>query len=284
MAMPNLSVPNALSMRRRRRRRGDVEDAVAGSEQGRRLALAAAIDERLVLAPVGQHLDELYARGVVEFQLDVGAAEAVVLGGVGQIVPGAVVLDHRPGLPLRREPALGAGGDRLLGHLAQLRPGRRRLVGIEARLGEQLLVPVEHRRRGVERHRQQLAVGRRVVAVDRADIGLGIERLLGVGHQLIDRIDRALGGHHVGGADLEDLHDVRRLLGAEGGDRGGQGLGVGALVDRHDLVFGLGLVEARGDLVDHLAQVAAHGVPPLDFGLRLGAGRAGEHRRRRDGR
>jgi hypothetical protein len=86
-----------------------------------------------------------------------------------------------------------------------------------------------------------------------------------------------LAGHHVGGADLEHLHDVRRLLGAEGGDRGGQRLGVGALEDRVHLVFALRLVEARGELVDHFAKVAAHGVPPLDLGLRGGAVCARQH-------
>ena len=261
-----------------------MEDAVAGGEQRRRLTLAAAIDEGLVLAPVGQHLDELHARRVVELQLDVGAAEAVVLGRVRQVVPGAVVLDHRPGLPLRGEAALGAGRNGLLRHLAQLRPGLRRLVRVETRLLHQLLVPVEHRRRGVERHRQQLAVRRGVIAIDRADIGLGVERLLGVGHELIDRIDGALGGHHVRGADLEHLHDVRRLLGTEGRDRRRQGLGIGALVDRVHLVLGLGLVEAVGQGADRIAQIAAHGVPELDFGLRQGSLCARQNRRNRDGR
>ena len=209
-----------------------MHGAFAGVEHRRRLALAAAIDEDLVLAPVGQPLDVRDARRVIELQLDVEAAKAVGLGGEGQVMKGAVVLDHRPGLPLRREPALGAARDQLLAELAHLVPGLGRRVGIEAGLLEQLLVPVEHRGRGVERHRQQLAVGRRIVAVDRTDIGLGVERLLGIGHQLMHRIDRALGRHHRRGADLEDLHDVRRLLGAEGGDRRGQGLGVRALEDR----------------------------------------------------
>ena len=268
----------------RRTGRADAEGAFAAVEQRIRLALAAAVHERLVLGPVGHHLDQLDPRLVVELELDVGAAEAVGLGRVGQVVPGAVILDQRPGLPLRSESALGAGGDGLLGHLAQLLPGRRALLGIEAGLGQQLLVPVQHRCRRVERHRQELAVRRRVVAVDRADESLGIERLVGIGHQLVDRIDRAFGGHHVGGADFEDLHDGRCLLGAEGRDRRGQRLGIGALVDRHDLVFALRLVEAGSDLVDRFTQVAAHGVPPLNLGLRGRDRRARQNGDSRDGR
>ena len=167
------------------------------------------------------------------------------LGGERQVVPGAVVLEQDPGLPFGGQPALGARGDQLGGGIAHFLPGLGRRVGIEPGFLEQVLVPVEDRRGGVERHRQQLAVGRRVVAVHRADEGLGIERLLLVLHQLVDRIDRALGRHHGRGADLEHLHDVRRLLGAEGGDRRRHGLAVGALEDGVDLVFGLGLVELR---------------------------------------
>jgi hypothetical protein len=59
------------------------------------------------------------------------------------------------------------------------------------------------------------------------------------------------------------------LLGAEGGDRGGQGLGVVALVDRVHLVFFLRLVEALGEGIDRVTQIAAHGVPELDFGTNL---------------
>src|SRR5262249_61391867 len=94
----------------------------------------------------------------------------------------------------------------------------------------------------------------------------------------------ALGRHHVCRADLEHLHDVRRLLGAEGRYRRGERLGVGALVDRDHLVVALTLVETVGQSVHRLAEIAAHGMPPLDFGLRPCSGRTGEDGRRGDGR
>ena len=81
-----------------------------------------------------------------------------------------------------------------------------------------------------------------------------------------DRLDGALGGHHHAGADVEDLHDVRRLAGAEGGDAGVQRLGIGALEDRHDLVVALALVEFLGERLDDLVVGAGHGVPPGDLG------------------
>src|SRR6266508_5378302 len=61
-----------------------------------------------------------------------------------------------------------------------------------------------------------------------------------------------------------------RLLRAECGDRSGHGLGVRAFVDGDDLVVLLGLVEARGQRIQCLTELAAHGVPPLNFGLGRG--------------
>ena len=92
-----------------------------------------------------------------------------------------------------------------------------------------------------------------------------------------DRNDGALGVHHDAGADVEDLHDVRRLMGAEGGDAGLQGLVVGALEHRHDLVVGLAVVEVLGQRLDDVVVGAGHRVPPLDFGGgHRGAGIDGE--------
>ena len=60
---------------------------------------------------------------------------------------------------------------------------------------------------------------------------------------------------------------MRLLLRAERGNRAGHRLGVGAFVDGDDLVVLLGLVEALGQRIQRFAELAAHGVPPLNFGL-----------------
>lgn len=73
-------------------------------------------------------------------------------------------------------------------------------------------------------------------------------------------------GHHGAGADLEDLDDGRLLLGAEGGDRGCHGLGIGALVGGNHLVFALAFVEALDDFLELLTKLSAHGVPPGNLG------------------
>ena len=145
-------------------------------------------------------------------------------------------------------------------------PGLRRRLGIEPGFFEHVLVVVHDRRRGIERHRQHVAVGVRVVADDGRQEAFGIEGLALVGHQLVDRIDGALGRHHGAGADFEHLHDGRLLVGAERGDRAGHRLRIGALEDRHDLVVGLRFIELVGDLLELRAELATHRVPPCDFG------------------
>ena len=65
------------------------------------------------------------------------------------------------------------------------------------------------------------------------------------------------------------------VAGAIGGDRGGQRLGVLALVDGDDLVVLLAGVEVLGELVDPSPSLPRHRVPPLDLDLRV--------RRRREG-
>jgi hypothetical protein len=78
----------------------------------------------------------------------------------------------------------------------------------------------------------------------------------------------------VPGADFEHLDDRGLLARAEGGDAGGQRLGIGALEDGDDPVVGLRGVEVRRDLFETLAELAAHRVPPLDLGLGRSRGRA----------
>jgi hypothetical protein len=62
---------------------------------------------------------------------------------------------------------------------------------------------------------------------------------------------------------------MRLLAGAERGDGAGHRLGIGAAEAGNDAVVVLAFVEALGDAFQQLAQLAAHGVPPVDLGLRL---------------
>ena len=258
------------------RGRVHVHHAFLAVELRRAVGAPAAVVEYLGLLPLGELTDVLHVHRAVDDELGVHAREAVGLGADRLVVPGREVLDLDPGLPTGGEATGVARGLRLHDGRFELRPG----LGSrgDSRLLERVLVVVEHRGGAVERHRQHVAVGVGVVAGDRGEVVSGVERLARIRHQLVDGIDGALRGHHAGGADLEHLHDVRMLPGAERRDGGGHGLGVVALVDGHHLVVGLGRVEAVGDLDDLLAQLAAHGVPPLDLGRRLGdaGGREGD--------
>ena len=190
-------------------------------------------------------------------------------------MPGGKLLDMGPG-----RPGVGEAAGRvtrrlqLLGGIEHFRPGFRDLG--DAGLLQLILVDPHHHRRRVEGKRQHVALGGRVVAGDRRKIGLGIERLAGVLHQLIDRLDGAGGAHHGRGADLEHLHDVRRVAGAERGDAGVHGVGIAALEGRDDLVVRLAGVEVVGELVDDVVVAAGHGVPPLDLGHRMSGRRERE--------
>ena len=65
---------------------------------------------------------------------------------------------------------------------------------------------------------------------------------------------------------------MRRLAGAERGDRRGQHIGIAALVDRLHLDRVLALVERLDDVVHLIAQRRGHRVPPDDLRLLGGAG------------
>ncbi|KAG1449252.1 hypothetical protein G6F57_016671 [Rhizopus arrhizus] len=145
---------------------------------------------------------------------------------------------------------------------------------------EGVLVVVEHHGRAVEGHRHQLAVGRRVVARDRADEFFRVDRVADFFGHLLHRLDGALGVHHGGGADFEHLEDVRGIAGAERGDAGVHGLTVVALVDCLDLVVRVLLVEFVHQTVHAVAQGAFHRVPELDLG---GGMRGGACESRHDG-
>ena len=200
---------------------------------------------------------------------------AVLVGGERLIVPGERILQHRPRGPRGREAALGAaGGDDLLGELSDLRPGRRRLLGVEPRLLEGILVVVEDRARGVERHRVELAV-LGVVAGHRLDEVPPVDGDLLVLHQLGDGIDGARQQHRLG-AHVEDLDDVRRVLLAVGRDGAREDLGVRPLVERLHFVLGLALVELLHQLLHGLAELSAHGVPEMDLRGGEGGNRSGQ--------
>src|SRR6266852_945137 len=138
---------------------------------------------------------------------------------------------------------------------------------------------IEHdRRRAVEGHRQHLAIGCRVVALDGGDEGIRVEGQTGFLHQLVDRLYGALCRHHGRGADLEHLDDPRRVAGTERGDGTGHDFGVLALEAGVDAVLFLRGVEVGSDLLEHAAQRLGEPVPELDLhrcGLRHGGAGAG---------
>ena len=218
---------------------------------------------------------------LIDLEARIEAAEPVLVRGERQVVPCVERLELRPRRPAEREAALLARRLQACRIGRHGRPRRRRPIGIEAGLLERVLVDVEHRRRAVERQRQHLPLRRRVITGHRGHVRLRIELLARLGHQLVDRLDRALRVHHRRRAHLEHLHDRRRVLRAVGGDRRGHRLGIRALEDRHDLVVGLFLVEAIGEAVDAIAERTRHRMPPLDFGDGL-RGRCASAKRKGD--
>ena len=209
----------------------------------------------------------------VDLQLRRATGEAVLVGRPRNVVPGGEVLEMDPGQPGRRV----AAGRRtafldLLGVVPHLIPGLGRRVLVQPGLLEDILVVIKDRRGRVVGEGQHGAVGLGVVGDDAGQVLALVELEARVGQHVRDRLDRAFGRHHHAGADVEDLDDVRRLAGAEGGNAGVQRLGIGALEDGNDLVVLLAGVEVLGNLVDHLGIGAGHGVPPGDLGHGKGRG------------
>ena len=162
---------------------------------------------------------------------------------------------------------------------ADLGPGLRRDLGIEAGGAEQVLVVIQDRRRAVERERQHVAGDIGIIAGHGRKIGGRRKRLGLVPHQFEHRIDRALRRHHGRGRDFVDLDDGGLAARAKREDRRRDGLGVVALVARHDPVFGLRGVEIGGQLLQLPPEFARHRMPPHDIGDRVRRRRRGERRR-----
>ena len=217
----------------------------------------------------------------IEFQHRVKTVETIGLGCKRHIVPGRQLLEIDPARP-RIGKAAGrvTGSLQLLGVLEHLGPGLRN-VG-DASLFQSVQVDPHHGGRRIEGKRQHLALRCRVVASDGRQVGLRVELLAGLRHQLVDRLHRARRRHHGGGADLEHLHDGGRIAGAKRRDAGVHGVGVTPFVRWNHLVVALRGVEIVGELDDDFIVAAGHGMPPLDFRhrkCRRHSERQGERRR-----
>ena len=234
------------------------------------------IVEALVLLQVDQGFQQLGFQRGVEFEHGIEAVETVGLAAHRHVVPGGELLDQAPGAPGRGEAAGRVGRMQLLGVGEHFRPGLRRLGDLG--LLQRVEIDPQHHARRIERKRQHVALRGRVVTGDRRQIGFGVEFLALLLHQLGNRLDRALGGHHGRGADFEHLHDARGVAGAERRDPGVQHVGVAALEGRDDLVVGLRGVEVIGELDHDIVVRAGHRMPPLDLGHRV----SGRRERKRD--
>ena len=219
----------------------------------------------------------LDVQGAVEEELGVKAVIAVVVGGEGDVVPRGEAFKLHPRLPAGGQAVLArAGFLDLPGEFGHFGPRGGELVGIAACLLHGVLVVVEDGGRGVEGHGDELAVRGGIVAGYGAEELGDVHRGAGGFHDFVDGADGALGGHHAGGAHFKNLNEVGVLFGAEGGDGGGHGLVVVALVDALDLVLILRRVEFLDQVVGDLAEFAAHAVPEGNGGFGL-HGRGQQH-------
>ena len=244
--------------------------AFAGDVGGVGQVAAAFVDHEAVFDHAGEVFDVAQVQGRVHGQAGGGAAEAVVFGGVEGVVPGGEALQLRPADPAAGEGAFVAAGFEFGGGLLDFGPGFGRLFGVEAGGLEGVLVVVEDGGGAVEGQAEHVPLSGGVVAGDGGHVGGGVEVDAGFFHDFGHGFDGVFAGHHGGGAHFKHLQDVRRVAGAEGGDGGGHGFAVLALVGGHDFVVLLACVELGGQVVDPFAQRAGHGVPPVDFGWGVG--------------
>ena len=267
-------------------RGGEEDRRLARGEQGFRRVVAPGVPEGALLRHVHDALQVLDELERVDPQFRVQPLEAVRLGGEGQAVQGRVLLQLRP-----TEPGRGHGRELLLpqgaGGRDHLRPGRGRRVRVQPGALEGVLVDPHDGGGRVERHGRQPPIRQTVVAAHGGDVSVRVDRhprLLG---QLPDLLHRAARGEHGAGADLEHLHQMRRLIGAPGGDGGGQRLGIAALVDRLHLVVRLRGVEPGDEALHLLPQRAGQAEPEHHLGPRpalpLGTGEGGRRRGERRG-
>ena len=184
-------------------------------------------------------------------------------------MPGREAFQLRPALPGGGEGAFVAAGFEFGSGERHFRPGAGRFGGVQARRFEGVFVEIEDGGGAVERKAQHLAVGCGVVAGDGGHIGGRVKLLPCILHDLCNRNDSAFAGHHGGGSHFKHLQNVRGVTSTEGSNSGGHGLVVGAFEGRDDFVFFLAGVEVFGQVVDPFAVDSGHGMPPLDFGLRL---------------
>ncbi|MEH2594191.1 hypothetical protein V1278_001104 [Bradyrhizobium sp. AZCC 1577] len=240
---------------------------------------AAAIVENFRRLPFRELRDVPNHVRIVEGQLGIETAKAVAPGCQRQIVEGGKILDMDPRRPGCGEPAGRASRTQALRRGADLGPGLRRHLRVEAGGAEQILVVVEDWGRDIEREREHIAGDVGIVAGHGRQIRLRRERLRLVAHQLEHRIDRPFCRHHGCGGDLVDLNDGGLASRSECEDRRRHRRGVVALVGRHDPVVGLRRIEIGRQLFELLAEFPRHRVPPHD----LGGGGVGGGRKRHGG-
>ena len=258
-------------------RRGQEDRTFARGEAALAGVGTTGIIVGLVLLQIDQSLKVLHLQWSVEFERGVEAIKAIGLGRERYILPGRQLLKIDPGDPgVGKAAGRVTGGLQFLGVLEHLRPGLWNLGNVG--LLQRILVDPHDSRRRVEGERQHLALGGRVVTGDGGQIGLWVELLAGVGHQLVNRLHRAGRCHHGCGPDFEHLQEMRRVAGAKRGDACVHRVGIAALVGWQHLVIGLRGVEFLGQLDDHVIIRASHRMPPLNLSHRV-SGRGGERKR-----
>ena len=228
---------------RQRTGRGGGDGAVAVVELLGRLILTAKVGEVSFLVHLLQHGDMTRLLRLVENQLRIRPAEAVVFRRDRQAVPGAEVFNLDPALPAAGVAAFHTRFTQRRGILLKLLPGFRRLLRIEPRFFEGVFVVVEHWRGAVERLRQQMTAFRiGIIASDRRHKLRFIELDARIVKHFIDRLNGAR-RHHGSGAHFIHLQYRRRFAGAHCCDARRQALLIVAFVNRYDFVIRVRLVK-----------------------------------------
>ena len=209
-----------------------------------------------------------HLRLTIQHQLGVETGKTVVLRREGHVVIGGEILEVNPALPRCHQRAILATGLQLCKNIIHLLPGRHIRVRINTGRAHRITVHPQNRRRRVERQRQHLAFGRCVIAFDRADIGIRVERRTAFGHHLIYGLDGAAGGHHGRCADFKHHENMGLLFRAECGDARVQRFGIVTLVALNYDIVVLAGIEIRNLPLHQLAKTTGESVPELNFRLR----------------